>query len=288
MTGNIQILEEIKQGSSEWYALRKTKITATDSCVIMGASHWKTKIQLYNEKISNDFPICTNERMQRGLDLEPVARDLFILNHGYTSRSCVVVKDWAMASLDGMDETGKIIVEIKCPGEKDHKQALQGKVPDHYYPQLQHQMYVCNVDDMYYFSFDGIDGVTVKVKRDQQYIDKMVEEEKKFYECMINKIPPEPSDGDYIERNDFTWKQCALNWIAVTAQIKDLEKQEEQIRKELVFLSGESNTRGCGISLCQVQRKGNVDYSKIPELNGVDLDKYRKQSINSWRITCNA
>ena len=66
--------------------------------------------------------------------------------------------------------------------------------------------------------------------------------------------------------------------------IKELEKEEEEVRKQLIFLSGESNTKGAGISLCQIQRKGNVDYSKIPELRGVDVEKYRKPAINSWRI----
>jgi hypothetical protein len=68
--------------------------------------------------------------------------------------------------------------------------------------------------------------------------------------------------------------------------MKELEKEEEELRKQIVFLSGETNSKGFGISLCQVQRKGNVDYSRVPELKNVDLDKYRKTSLNSWRITC--
>lgn len=280
--------ESIEQGTPEWHALRKTKITATDAAVIMGASHWKTRIQLYHEKLSDAPPTPPNERMQRGIDLEPVARDLFGLQHGLIVEPRVVIKDWAMASLDGIDYLGHHLVEIKCPGEKDHSIAIAGKVPEHYYPQLQHQMYVCDVDEMYYFSFDGIDGVTVKVKRDDEYIAKMVEEEKKFYECLINKTPPEPSEGDYIERNDDIWQQCASRWKSVTNSIKELEKEEEELRKQLVFLSGESNTKGAGISLCQVVRKGNVDYSKIPQLKGLDLDIYRKSASSSWRITSNA
>jgi hypothetical protein len=67
--------------------------------------------------------------------------------------------------------------------------------------------------------------------------------------------------------------------------MKELEMIEEDLRKQLIFLSGESNSKGAGISLCQIQRKGNVDYAKIPELKNVNLDKYRKESINSWRIS---
>ena len=287
MTPEAQVeLIDLEQGCPEWHSLRKTKITATDSCVIMGASHWKTRIQLYHEKLSIELPAPANERMQRGTFLEPIARDLFNVKTGCKMKPAVAVKDWLMASLDGIDEKSGCILEVKCPGEKDHSTAVQGKVPDHYYPQLQHQMYVAGVQMAYYFSFDGMDGVIVQVKRNHEYVENMLVEERKFYDCLINKTPPEPLEGDYIERDDSLWDACATRWKHITNSIKDLEKEEEEIRRQLIFLSGESNTKGAGISLCQVQRKGNVEYAKIPELRGVNLDMYRKGSINSWRITC--
>jgi putative phage-type endonuclease len=274
---------QLAQGTEEWLALRKTKITATDSCIIMGANKWKTKLQLYDEKTSEENNTFTSDAMQRGLDLEPFARELFYIKTHHQMIPKVVVKDWTMASLDGINDWNEIL-EIKCPGEKDHAIALSGKVPDHYYPQLQHQMYVCDSEKAFYFSFDGSDGVIVEVSRDDEYIVKMIEEEFKFYQCLMNKTPPEPSERDYIERYDELWEQCSSRYKSINQQIKDLEKEEEDLRKQLIFLSGESNTRGAGISLCQIRRKGNVDYSKIPELRGVDLEKYRKSSTNSWRI----
>lgn len=276
---------QLEQGTQEWLEFRRHKITATDACIIMGTSHWKTKIQLYHEKKDPNYRSTVNDRMQRGTDLEPLARELFYAKTGHKMFPKVIVKDWAMASLDGINDFNEIL-EIKCPGDKDHQIALNGKIPKHYYPQLQHQMYVCDAEKAFYFSFDGFDGVTVEVPRDDAYIAKMIEEEKKFYECLINNIPPEPSEEDYIERSDELWEQCALQYRFVNESIKELEKREEDLRKQLIFLSGESNSKGGGISLCQINRKGNVDYSQIPELKGVDLDQYRKNSINSWRITC--
>ncbi len=276
---------QLEQGTSEWLELRKTKITATDATVIMGASHWKTKLQLFREKLSDAPPFPPNDRMQRGLDLEPIARGLFNIQTGFDVSPAVIVKDWAMASLDGISACGKYVVEIKCPGEKDHSIALSGKVPDHYYPQLQHQMWVCDVDHMYYYSFDGADGVIVVVEKDEGYIEKMIAEEFKFYMCMQEKKEPELSEGDYVERNDEIWYSCAEKWKSIVNTIKSLEKEEDELRKQLVFLSGETNTRGAGIAICQVERKGNVDYTKIPQLKGLDLELYRKPSSSSWRIT---
>lgn len=168
------------QGSSEWLALRKTKITATDANSIMGVNPWKTKEKLLLEKISDDEQIQT-PAMKRGLDLEPFARDLFSIKTGISVHPEVIIKDWAMASLDGISDCGKYIVEIKCPGKKDHECALNGNVPEHYFPQLQHQMYVCNLDSLFYYSFDGFDGIIVDVHRDQEYIDKMIEKELDFF-----------------------------------------------------------------------------------------------------------
>lgn len=274
------------QGSPEWFALRKTKITATDASVIMGLNHWKTKIQLYREKVSDDLPsqFC-NKSMQRGLDLEPAARHLYSIMTARSMFPAVVVRDWTMASLDGIDATMNHIVEIKCPGEKDHLCAVNGKVPEHYMPQLQHQMYVCGLDSMDYFSFDGMDGVIIEVKRDQDFIDSMLEQELKFYECLQNKTPPEPEEGDYLEIEDPLWIECAERWKDLQQEIKRLEDQEAHYRKQLIFLSGESNAKGAGISICNIKRKGNVDYGKIPELRGIDLEIYRKAPITSWRIT---
>lgn len=280
------VIQELDQGSNEWLQLRKSKVTATDAPIIMGASHWKTKLQLYHEKTDHEYTTPINERMQRGLDLEPHARDLFTLKTGIHVEPKVVVKDWAMASLDGLNELGNVAVEIKCPGNLDHQSALKGYVPEHYFPQLQHQMYVCGLKKMYYFSFDGFDGIALEVYRDDEYIEKMVEEEKKFYDCLVNKTPPEPSEEDYVYREDQEWEECALMWKSLSSSIKRLQEKEEKIREKLVNLSGGYNSKGAGVSLCQIQRKGNIDYSRIPELKNIDLDAYRKNDSVYWKIQC--
>ncbi len=112
----------------------------------------------------------------------------------------------------------------------------------------------------------------------------MIEEERKFYDCLMTRTPPEPAEDDYVERDDAVWIECAHRWKDVGRHRKALEQEEEELRQQLVFLSGETNSRGGGISICQVTRKGNVDYSSIPELKSIDLDKYRKPSTSSWRI----
>lgn len=279
----VQILD-IEQGSNTWLELRKTKITASDAPIIDGASHFKTKIQLFNEKIGLTTSYQT-DRMRRGLELEPIARELFSLKTGICVHPKVIVKDWQLASLDGISECGKYLVEIKCAGKHDHDLALHGRVPSHYYPQLQHQMYVCNLDTMFYFSFDGVDGVALEVLRDDEYLKELNRKEYDFFSCLQNKVAPEPDENDYVENNDPEWQELADRYKRTKEIIEQLEQEQEHNREVLIRMSGNNNTRGAGISVMQVRRKGNIDYARIPELKNVDLDRYRKESSLSWRIS---
>ncbi len=175
----------MEQGSLEWLALRKTKITATDAPVIMGENPWKDPLTLYREKKDPDFFSQSNERMKRGIELEPIARFYFVLDTGIMVEPRLVIKDWAMASLDGISSCGKHVVEIKCPSKKYHDMAKHGILPPHYIAQLQHQMWVCDIDSMYYYSFDGSEGVSVPVARNPCYLDMLIQREEIFYDCLV-------------------------------------------------------------------------------------------------------
>lgn len=274
---------DLTQGSPEWHSLRKLKITATDAAVIMGVSPWKTKAQLYKEKLSDEVEDYKSPAMQRGLELEPHARELFAVKTGIETFPAVVVKDIFMASLDGLSLSHKEMVEIKCPGKKDHSIAQEGRIPEHYYPQLQHQMYVTGLHQCYYFSFDGTDGVILIVKRDDSYIEQMVQKELEFYESVLTRTPPKEKEN-FIQRDDQEWYEVSSKWKIITSTIKDLERQEEEVRKRLIELCGESSCLGYGVSVTRIQRKGSVDYSRIPELKGVDLSQYKKEDSFFWKI----
>jgi len=183
----------ILQGSSEWHELRNSKIGASDAPVIMGVSPWRTIEELWREKLGLVERMPPTYFQQRGLMLENFARQYFYLITGYETYPSVYISsenEFMMASLDGVTKDEKLILEIKCPGKFDHETALSGKIPEKYYPQLQHQMYVTHLDVCHYLSFDGAEGPIIKVKRDDVYIEKMIEKEKKFYDCVQNLTWP--------------------------------------------------------------------------------------------------
>jgi predicted phage-related endonuclease len=84
----------------------------------------------------------------------------------------------------------KNAVEIKC-GKASHKLAEKGEIPIYYRAQLQHQMFVASLDEIDYFSFDGTNGILLTVKRDDDFINEMVDMELEFWYCVTHLTPPE-------------------------------------------------------------------------------------------------
>ena len=183
-------LVRLKQRSKEWLDFRRNHVCASDAPIIMGMSNFKTIDQLINEKVRG-FEQHQNPHMVRGNELEPVALKAFEKETNIIMFPCVGVhdqNDWMAASFDGMTLEEDLIVEIKCPGKKDHWVASSGKVPEKYIAQLQHQIYVSGLDFSYYYSFDGEKGIVLEVKRDEEFIEKMLAMEIDFWNILQTEI----------------------------------------------------------------------------------------------------
>lgn len=182
-------LVRIKQKSKQWLEWRREKITASDAPIIMGMSPFKTPEQLLNEKL-HKFESPENPYMRRGNELEPIALQAFEKETGLVMFPAVGVHEngWIAASFDAVTIEEDAICEIKCPGKKDHACALDGNVPEKYIAQLQHQIYVAGLNFAYYYSFDGQKGIILEVKRDEGFIEKMLEKETDFWNILCTEI----------------------------------------------------------------------------------------------------
>jgi hypothetical protein len=70
----------------------------------------------------------------------------------------------------------------------------------------------------------------------------------------------------------------------VSEELKKWEAREKQFRDQLIKLCDGKSSKGGGVKIMKITTKGSVDYSAIPELEGVDLEKYRKTSKENWRF----
>lgn len=279
------------QNTPEWKEWRKSKIGASDAAAILGISPWTTPLALYEEKLGLRPSKDLTAAMARGLELEERARSEYERISGELVFPQVVVHpafEWCIASLDGMSLNEKHIVEIKCPGKSTHDLASLGKIPDHYYAQLQHQMFVTNLKTVDYFSFDGEKGFLIVVERDERFIENMFKEEVKFMECLLTLTPPNVTEDDYIDmrsRTDFNFLES--EYIYLSEKIKYLEERKEDNKKLILEHSEGKNCYGRKIRVTKKISKGRIDYDKIECLKDLDVEVYRKPSSTSFMITYN-
>lgn len=281
---NMKIID-LKQGSEEWLEFRRMGIGASDAPCILGVG-FLSPYQLFINKMTGKETF-KNSAMKRGTDLEPIARQKFIEETGIDIYAKTVINSelsWQFASLDGIDESHSTIVEIKCPGPKDHLTAIDGMIPGKYYPQLQHQLCVTGLKKGYYYSFDGKDGVIVEFTRDDKYIDKLLKEEIDFYERMIRFDPPLLFLNDYEVIDDKEWSEVCEAYTKAKEKESLANSEVEMLKERLISIAAERNVRGSGYKLSKILRKGTIDYANIQELRSIDLEKYRKKPVEYWKI----
>jgi len=271
---------DTNQGSKEWLELRRKKVTASDAPVLMRETPimWgKSPYSLWLDKLMSR-EIEMNPAMERGVNLEPFARTAYIEYKNIAVEPDVIINkkhQWAMASLDGINHREKVLVEIKCPGEKTHQMAKNGTIPKYYYGQLQHQLFVTGFDSVDYWSYDGLEGFCVNIKRDDEYIDRMIKLEYEFYQHLINVTEPDDENFGFKIIDSEEAKLLALNFQAARIKAKELKNLMEEHKEKLIELANGENVKIGELRIKQTLRKGNINYKDIPELQDVDLNEYR-------------
>lgn len=285
---------------AEWLEWRRTGCGASDAPIILGLSKYKKPFALFCEKAGRVEPQeINNPAIDKGNELEPIAREKFAArwnfktdsNETFAAKNVVSrVYPWMRASLDGCSDDGTLIVEIKYQGKDAHKDAHAGIVNKAYYAQIQHQLYVSGAISAVLVSIDvEHDIAVVPIERNEQYIADLVRQLKEFWECVqANRWPsespwamattPPSSDNVQVAPTPLTMLpgKDVQDWFTayqqISAEIKDLEAQKKEIQ-EKIFSTG---VEVCGpFRVITVERKGNVDYSKIEVLKSINLDAYR-------------
>jgi putative phage-type endonuclease len=279
---------DLEQGTDLWLSWRKTVITATDCPVILGSSPWSTAYKIWQRKLGLLEEQKTNDAMQRGKRLEPEARAQFIDRYAINMTSAVVEStefDFLGASLDGLSDCYKYILEIKCGGAKLHKQAGEGYIPAYYMDQIQHQLFVTGAQKAFYYSYDGENGICIEVFPEINFQARFMPKAREFWKCVAFNEPPTLQDSDYKDMSDEpSWKEYAKKYRDLCDQIKNLEETKDNYRKELLTLCGDQNCLGEGIRALKTTVRGRIDYEGIPELKGINLDKYRNKSTTMWKV----
>ena len=266
------------QGSDKWLEFRANKISATDAGYILGLMNpqWGNIYSLWVDKIFRRKKEA-NEAMLRGSRMEPLALAAYCEVKGIEFKPEVVVstvREWQMASLDGLSECGQV-VELKCPGENSHNLALMGHVPAYYKAQLQHIMSVLGVKTIDYASFRDDEIIIIPVKRDYEFIKKMLVEEEIFYDCLINIKEPENTQTIYEVVSTPAICASADRIKEARVRISELTAIIDHEKTFLTYFADGRNIKVNDMKITKRVRKGNIPYKLIPEINSIDLEKYR-------------
>lgn len=122
---------DIEQRSPEWFALRvKYPLTASESQAIGNQGKgletlcWKKIAEKYSSAERENY---TNKDLERGVELEPLARDMYIIETGNQVEEIGFVTDEEISLLGGASPDGEVIekderggLEIKCFEDVKH------------------------------------------------------------------------------------------------------------------------------------------------------------------------
>lgn len=280
------------QEDKEWHTRRLTGIGSSDAPIIMGVSPFMTRYELWLEKTGRGASRADTWATDKGKEMEKIARANYELEHNVDMPPREMVHSrlpYLRANLDGFGNG--IVLEIKCDGREDHQLALMGMVPEKYFPQVQHQMFVSGALKAHYYSFHAGKGALVEVPRDYEYIKtKLLPALDSFWKMVENNIEPPLSADDYKDINsgpDGTLAALVSNWINSKARFEKAKREEKEAREaviERLTTNGDPHPkwRYLDTTISKTVRKGNVDYNKIPALKEVDLEQFRDKGTEYW------
>lgn len=265
----------VAQRTPEWHAWREGKdlndgprITATSAVTISGKSPWSTPHKLWLELTGRAPPRPANVAMQRGVRLEPKAREAYIKHTGVDIYDACIESSkypWVASSLDGISTFGDLIVEIKVPGRADHDLALSGQVPEKYIPQVQWQLLSSDgtVPKAHYWSYyedeqtGEVSTALVEVFPDPVMQKDLFDKAELFRRAVFMDVPPAGSE----------FEQVAHQWLLAYRDTEEAKARLEAIKERLLGLmpADQQSVSAGGVLAFRSNRTGAIGYKDMLE-----------------------
>jgi putative phage-type endonuclease len=279
---------KLVQGSPAWHEHRRHHRNASETPAVLGLSPWLTPYQLWQIKTGRAPQPEVTPAMAHGTQLEPLARDAYEKQTGYVMEPLVLVDGEYSASLDGITLDGQLMLEIKCPKSKDSKilaEAKAGRVPVYIYWQMQTQLLVSGAELAHLYVFDGATGILLEQRPEAAAWDTLQQDWDRFMALVRADQPPALTERDTVIRTDAAWIDAAREYIAAKKLADDTAVELESLKQRLLGLAQHRSEQGGGVAVSRYWKAGTIDYKKVPELAGVDLERYRGAEREETRVT---
>lgn len=287
-TATPYIIADLKQGTPEWLAFRQSHITASQMPSLFDLSPYQTRLQLFEEKFHQILPKedpYKEKLFARGHDAEEAARIWIKENLGIEMTPMVMVcRDFPilMASLDGFNEKENIIFEAKYMGAENLAKVRSGKIPAHHECQIQAQLRVSGAKKCIYFAMDSYGNAAhLDVFPIEDYMTDIVTAATKFMDMVASGTQPEPSERDFhvVEDERFA-TLCELK-----VKMDEAKEAFEEFKDFIDEFSEYTRIKAHGLMIVRSVRKGSINYSKIPQIKGIDLERYRGAPVTSVSVS---
>ena len=81
-----------------------------------------------------------------------------------------------------------------------------------------------------------------------------------------------------------TWSHKAKQLYTTSNKIKELKHKKEKILDELIQLSNNKDATVGSFEFKKITRLGDIKYKDIPEFKNIDLEKYRLDPVEYWKL----
>ena len=257
------IKKQYTKDHDDWLSLRSKYLGGSDAAAVVGLNPYTSPFALWMEKTGQQPPFEGNLATRIGTYMEDFVAGLFEEQTGKKVRrenASLFNTDypWAIANVDRLIVGEDAGLEIKNVSALSTRMFRNGEYPPRFYCQCCHYLAVTGKPRWYLAVLVGYQDLKVYViDRDEDEIAALMEAEKSFWEDhVIPKVPPAP-DGEaptdeslkvlYPESNgesmELFGRDALLDrYFDLADQIKELQRQQDEIRQTIQLDMGETET----------------------------------------------
>lgn len=191
----LKSIPQHEQRSEAWFKQREGKLTSSDAGTVLGLNPYQKPHEVLFKKCGYDpKPFVGNVATLHGQKYEDEAIKKYCKLTGQENYDFGLIAHedvhdcsdyyWLAGSPDGIsmstEGNGKpILLEVKCP----YKRAIKfGYIPEYYYPQVQLNMFICNLEDADFIEYKPPDIMNiVRVKIDHDWLNENLPILEKFW-----------------------------------------------------------------------------------------------------------
>jgi putative phage-type endonuclease len=289
---------ELEQNTPEWLEYRLQTRTASELSTVMGVNKYQKLNELLElKKTGKSKPI--SDFLQKLFDKGHVAEDKArsILENEKQIKFKPLVGEIEidgiklLASFDGISEDHSVIFEHKLWNEKLAGQMMTMDIEHHYLWQIAQQMLVSGAKLCIFVTSDGTKDNWVSVHITREYLADMLGG---LYESDITHAwadfneKLESYDGKaQVKASDaleLMYQRYAIQKAVVDEETAKLDEIKADINNKIKDIDADV-IDGSNFTITKVERKGNISYKNVPELEGVDLEQYRGKSSFYFKYT---